>query len=73
MPTKNLCQNCEHYWGDLACAAFPERIPDAILTGDNDHAKKYPDQVGDFVFAPLDLDALRADSTPPQKIISPTV
>lgn len=73
MPTKNLCQNCEHYWGDLACAAFTERIPDEILTGDNDHTHKHPDQVGDFVFTPLDQDALRSDTTPPQKIISPAV
>lgn len=80
MPTKDLCLNCKHYWGALACAAFPDRIPDEILTGDNDHAERYPSQSGAFVFEEIDFSAMtvggdfalrlrnqRQPAAPPQK------
>jgi hypothetical protein len=45
-----LCQNCKYYFGELKCMAFPDRIPDEILKGDNDHSKPLPDQGDDIVF-----------------------
>lgn len=38
------CNKCLHYYRDkqgATCAAFPSGIPDAILTGENDHRKSY--------------------------------
>lgn len=37
-----LCAWCRHLaeWG-LSCAAFPERIPDAILDGEHDHRRPH--------------------------------
>lgn len=45
-----LCENCEWYFGDLQCVAFPTRIPDEILDGLNPHKEPLPDQENDFVF-----------------------
>ena len=36
----------------FACAAFPDRIPTPILTGDHDHREPYPGDHG-IRFAPL--------------------
>lgn len=52
--TKDLCNNCKHYFGDLKCSAFPERIPDRILTGGNDHSKPLKEQDNDIVFEPIE-------------------
>lgn len=54
--TKDLCPNCKHYWGDLSCPAFPNRIPDSILVGGNNHRKVHPDQEGDFTFEEREAD-----------------
>jgi len=32
---------CAHYQGFMACAAFPDRIPQEILTGLYDHREPY--------------------------------
>lgn len=71
MPTKDLCLNCKHYWGALACAAFPDRIPDDILTGDNDHDAIFPGQVGAFVFEEIDLNSPTSELPVPFKEPSP--
>jgi hypothetical protein len=47
------CLNCINYIDDLKCAAFPEKIPDEILEGDNMHKKPLPDQGNDIVFTPI--------------------
>ncbi len=44
--------NCKHYLFEGSCLAFPDRIPDEILDGDNDHSKPLPDQDNDIVFEP---------------------
>jgi len=35
------CQVCSHYRGLQKCDAFPEQIPDKILTGEHDHREPY--------------------------------
>jgi hypothetical protein len=49
----SLCQNCKFYTGDLTCLAFPERIPDAILLGENNHSKPLPEQDNNIVFVDI--------------------
>lgn len=51
---KILCKSCKNYLGDLGCLAFPIRIPDEILTGENDHSEPLPDQNNDIVFESVD-------------------
>jgi len=36
------CLYCQHFQLDNQCDAFPERIPDAIMTGLFDHRQPYP-------------------------------
>ncbi len=45
-----LCNICKNYMGDLTCQAFPDGIPDEILSGNNDHSKPLPEQGNDIVF-----------------------
>jgi hypothetical protein len=37
---------CTHYQGLLQCDAFPERIPQEILSGEVDHRKPSPGDGG---------------------------
>lgn len=45
-----LCNNCKNYIGDLKCLAFPDGIPEKILTGELDHEKPIEGQSNNFVF-----------------------
>jgi hypothetical protein len=49
------CRFCVH-WRAARCAAYPERIPIVILSGEVDHLVPRPGQVGDTVFEPIDID-----------------
>ena len=58
-----MCMDCVHYTVidefDSAhkCLAFPDGIPDAILTGEHDHREPYPGDNG-IRFEPIqDTDA----------------
>ena len=46
------CNNCLNNNNDkyVTCKAFPEGIPEDILTGEFDHTKKHPEQDNDIVF-----------------------
>lgn len=44
-----ICNNCVHHISGLQCKAF-DRIPDAIISGDNDHSQPLQDQENDLVF-----------------------
>jgi hypothetical protein len=46
-----ICVNCVHF-RSVICPAFPEGIPETILTGENDHSKPLPEQDNDIVFEP---------------------
>lgn len=48
------CPNCKHYLSNLSCLAFPERIPDEILEGENAHEKPLKEQFNDLVFEPVE-------------------
>ena len=41
-----ICNDCRHFREGVTCAAFPERIPKAILTGEHDHHEPYPGDGG---------------------------
>ena len=55
-----VCQSCRHLIGfkELACAAFPDRIPREIWNGERDHNSPYPGDRG-IRFEPM-TDADRA-------------
>ncbi len=45
-----VCNSCIHKDElDWSCKAF-DKIPDIILTGENDHSKPLPEQKNDIVF-----------------------
>ena len=42
----NQCIRCEHYRMGHTCDAFPDGIPEAILSGEHDHREPYPGDGG---------------------------
>ncbi len=53
------CLNCVHLLdagdGPLNCLAFPEGIPEEIITGKTDHSKPYPGDMG-FMYTSIEKD-----------------
>ena len=49
------CRYCVH-WRAGRCAAYPERIPLVILSGEIDHLVPRPGQIGTTTFEMIDLD-----------------
>ncbi len=48
---KNMrCTVCKHYYMSLRCDAFPDGIPEDIITGDFDHSTAHTIQDNDLVF-----------------------
>ena len=47
------CAECEHFYGFLTCAAFPEGIPHEIVTGEVDHTEPYEGDNG-IRFEPIE-------------------
>jgi len=45
----NRCISCSNYLGDLSCMAF-DKIPNAILQGENNHTEPLKNQDNDIVF-----------------------
>lgn len=46
----NQCIKCKHYLGELTCMAFPDKIPQKILTGEIDHDIVVDGQNDRFVY-----------------------
>ena len=53
------CFECAHYRHGR-CAAYPERIPLTILSGEVDHLVPRPGQVDAILFEPMDREAFLA-------------
>lgn len=49
-----ICLKCKHFGDLLTCDAFPKGIPDDIVSGENDHTEKHPDQKNNIVFEPIE-------------------
>ncbi len=50
-----LCRFCKHmqnFIGGATCAAFPEGIPEEILSGKTSHKEPFPGQENDLVLTP---------------------
>lgn len=52
------CLNCVHYQFGRKCAAFPDKIPDKIWKGEDDHIKPLPEQKNDVVFKQIEISEL---------------
>jgi hypothetical protein len=46
MPQCDQCARCDHYRGLGECVAFPQGIPERIMTGGHDHREPYPGDGG---------------------------
>jgi len=44
--TISQCFDCQHWTGRGRCEAFPNGVPDEILTNEHDHRKAYPGDNG---------------------------
>lgn len=42
----NQCISCKRYRGAGSCEAYPNGIPDKIMTGEADHTKPYKNDNG---------------------------
>ncbi len=40
------CYRCGHYSGKAKCKAFPQGIPDLILSGEDQHTEPFPGDGG---------------------------
>lgn len=49
-----ICFKCKHFREFKGgCDAFPDGIPDEIVSGENQHLKPLPDQKNNIIFEPL--------------------
>ena len=51
----NQCVNCKRYQGLGECEAFPDGIPEEIMTGTHDHSEPFEGDQG-LLFDPMDPD-----------------
>ena len=51
--TQPICNYCKYYNQDGTCQAFPERIPDEILEGKNNHSRPLPEQQNTIIFVDI--------------------
>jgi hypothetical protein len=61
IPSMPICFFCKHYKisNDKimeVCNAFPNGIPNDILSSENDHSKPLPEQQNDIIFEPIEVD-----------------
>lgn len=58
MPESKQCPNCKNFHGLNTCKAFPDGIPEEILSGQFDHSEKWPDQENNILFDPSERNVL---------------
>ena len=46
----NKCMDCKHRIEGNTCIAFPNKIPESIWTGKNDHSKPLKIQTNEITF-----------------------
>ena len=46
------CLGCRHYLGAITCDAYPDGIPEPVVTGEHDHTSPYPGDNG-ILFEPV--------------------
>jgi hypothetical protein len=53
-PVSLICFKCKNF-NQIAggCKAFPDDIPNEILSGENDHSKPLPEQKNNIIFEPI--------------------
>lgn len=56
----NICLICKHYTGKFKCKAFPDGIPEKIITGKSEHEKPLPNQENEIVFEEKETKGLEA-------------
>lgn len=61
------CFLCKHLNGLGMCEAFPDGIPEDIMSGDVSHDHPIPGQVGDYVFEAFDAPAQKGPVSPEQE------
>ena len=44
------CLECRHYYGQLKCLAYPDRIPEDIVFGKDKHLQVRDDQDNEIVY-----------------------
>ena len=56
-PVNFICFKCKHYRDfEIGCDAFPDGIPDEIISGENEHSKPLSFQTNDIVFEVSDTE-----------------
>lgn len=60
MSQSDQCVGCAHYLGNLECEAFPDGIPDEIITGLHDHRQPYEGD-GGIRYEPIPKDRETAE------------
>lgn len=54
IPNKLICFNCKNFDQIVGgCLAFPDDIPNEIISGENDHSKPLPDQKNNVIYEPI--------------------
>lgn len=65
MSTTAQCWRCVHYLGSCDCEAYPDGIPEPILSGDADHRLPYRGDQG-ILFVPGEPKMLKVQSKTPE-------
>jgi hypothetical protein len=51
---KSQCSFCKHYLGNYTCPAFPDELPDNLMTGESTHNTIIKGQKGNYTYSPQD-------------------
>ena len=60
-----VCFKCKYFrlfTGEGGCDAFPQGIPDEIVSGENEHSKPLKYQENSLTFTPYNLGEIKIDN-----------